>query len=51
MSAVSLRDNNNINNNNNNNNNSNNNNNNNKLYLTRVTQSSKYTEEPVAHNK
>ena len=49
MSAVSLRDNNN--NNNNNNNNSNNNNNNNKLYLTRVTQSSKYTEEPVALNK
>ena len=42
MSAVSLRD---INNNNNNNNN------NNKLYLTRVTQSSKYTEEPVALNK
>ena len=43
MSAVSLRD--------NNNNNNNYNNNNNKLYLTRVTQSSKYTEEPVALNK
>ena len=27
-----------------------NNNNNNKLYLTRVTRSSKYTEEPVALN-
>ena len=48
MSAVSLRDNNNNNNNNNSNNNSNNNN---KLYLTRVTQSSKYTEEPVALNR
>ena len=32
------------------NNNNNNNNNNNKLYLTRVTRSSKYTEEPVALN-
>ena len=38
------------NNNNNNNNNNDNNNNNNKLYLTRVTRSSKYTEEPVALN-
>ena len=36
---------------NNNNDNNNNNNNNNQLYLTRVTQSSKYTEEPVALNK
>ena len=35
---------------NNNNNNNNDNNNNNKLYLTRVTRSSKYTEEPVALN-
>ena len=33
-----------------NNNNNNNNNNNKKLYLTRVTRSSKYTEEPVALN-
>ena len=46
MSAVSLRDDN-----NNNNNSNNNSNNNNKLYLTRVTQSSKYTEEPVALNR
>ena len=43
--------NNNNNNNNDNNNNDNDNNNNNQLYLTRVTQSSKYTEEPVALNK
>ena len=46
MSAVSLRDDN-----NNNNNSNNNSNNNNKLYLTRVMQSSKYTEEPVALNR
>ena len=39
------------NNNNNNNNSDNNNDNNNQLYLMRVTQSSKYTEEPVALNK
>ena len=39
------------NNNNNNNNNDNNGDNNNQLYLMRVTQSSKYTEEPVALNK
>ena len=39
------------NNNNNNNNIDNNNDNNNQLYLMRVTQSSKYTEEPVALNK
>ena len=45
-----LYDNNN-NNNNNNNNSDNNNDNNNQLYLMRVTQSSKYTEEPVALNK
>ena len=38
-------------NNNNNNNSDNNNDNNNQLYLMRVTQSSKYTEEPVALNK
>ena len=38
-------------NNNNNNNNSDNNNDNDQLYLMRVTQSSKYTEEPVALNK
>ena len=38
-------------NNNNNNNIDNNNDNNNQLYLMRVTQSSKYTEEPVALNK
>ena len=42
---------NNNNNNNNNNNIDNNNDNNNQLYLMRVTQSSKYTEEPVALNK
>ena len=58
-----LYNNNNDNNNNNNDNNNNNNNNNddddddksnnynNQLYLMRVTQSSKYTEEPVALNK